>query len=565
MSDQGQSWLRVDLSSRIVRRSASVGLGGPIAALRLLLTEPAGDAPISFVTSAVSGVDGVGLARCAVVGISPLSGSVAETRAEGPFAAGMRAAGVTGIVVTGRSAHPAYLLVTDGRAELIDASALWGLNTVEATAALTARHGVGAAIAVIGPAGEAGVWLANVIAAGIPLPRLGFGALLGDKHLKAVVCVGDAEPCVADPATLAELTRRYADEVATSPLARWQHEPPGFGAWPGTITTPGYTTLRNFSDTTGVPGPGLAPQRFAAHLTSSSGGCPGCPNDCVKSFDGVALHQEAVAMLGANLGIDDLGAVLAANVRCHELGLDPVSVGGMLGCLFESHALGIASGLAGSFGDAAALIPLIEQCARGDRLLARGAWALAQALDVPHLAMTVRGVELPPFDPRVQPGLGLGYAVAPIGPRYDIVEHDLDFDPDRGLPECFAEARRLGLDVPAPAGALDVERTARLLELWSGLDALLICPYASTPTRPLTVERINTLVEAVTGNAVDVFALGRERLTLQFAVNERLGLGPVTLPRRFFAEPVVAGPFAGMVLDRAAFTKASAELRSRYS
>jgi aldehyde:ferredoxin oxidoreductase len=535
-----------------------------VAALRLLLAEPADEAPVSFVTSALSGVDGVGLARCAIVGISPLSGSVAETRAEGPFAAGMRAAAVTGIVVTGRSAHPVYLLVTDGTAELVDASALWGRDTVEATAALTARHGPGAAIAVIGPAGEAGVWLANVIAAGIPLPRLGFGALLGDKRLKAVVCVGEAKPAVADPATLARLTRDYTEEIATSPLARWQHEPPGFGAWPGTIATPGYTSVRNFSDTTDVPGPGLAPQRFAAHLTSSSGGCPGCPNDCVKGFNGVPLHQEAVAMLGANLGIDDLGAVLAANVRCHELGLDPVSVGGMLGCLFEAHALGVESGLPGRFGDAAALIPLIERCARGDRLLARGAWALAQALGVPALAMTVRGVELPPFDPRVQPGLGLGYAVAPIGPRYDIVEHDLDFDPERGLPECFDEARRLGLSVSTPAGALDVQRTARLLELWSGLDALLICPYASTPTRPLSLQRINTLVEAVTGETVDVFALGRERLRLQFAVNDRLGLGPATLPQRFFAEPVAAGPFAGMVLDRAAFAKASADLRSRY-
>ena len=33
-----------------------------------------------------------------------------------------------------------------------------------------------------------------------------------------------------------------------------------------------------------------------------------------------------------------------------------------------------------------------------------------------------------PFEPRSQTNLALGYAVAPIGPRYDICEHDWDFD-----------------------------------------------------------------------------------------------------------------------------------------
>jgi aldehyde:ferredoxin oxidoreductase len=158
------------------------------------------------------------------------------------------------------------------------------------------------------------------------------------------------------------------------------------------------------------------------------------------------------------------------------------------------------------------------------------------------------------------------YAAAPIGPRYDAVEHDLDFDPERGMPHCFDEARRLGLTVPAPVGGLDVGRTARLADLWSGLDALLVCPYAATPTRPLTLDRVHELVVAATGVALDdLFALGRERLARQLEINELLGVGPATLPDRFFTEPVEAGAYAGAVLDRAEFEAGVRALRQLWA
>jgi aldehyde:ferredoxin oxidoreductase len=42
------------------------------------------------------------------------------------------------------------------------------------------------------------------------------------------------------------------------------------------------------------------------------------------------------------------------------------------------------------------------------------------------------GIELCGFDPRGNQGLALAYAVHPLGPRYDAVEHDIDFDPVAG-------------------------------------------------------------------------------------------------------------------------------------
>jgi aldehyde:ferredoxin oxidoreductase len=59
---------------------------GPVAALRLLLDAVSGpmdpvDAPLAIVAGTVAGTGAPGTARCAAVGLSPLSGGVAETRA----------------------------------------------------------------------------------------------------------------------------------------------------------------------------------------------------------------------------------------------------------------------------------------------------------------------------------------------------------------------------------------------------------------------------------------------------------------------------------------------------
>jgi aldehyde:ferredoxin oxidoreductase len=512
--------------------------GGPLAALRHLLAADLGNAPhapLALVASTVAGAGGPGTARCAAVGISPLSGRVAETRSEGPYAAGLRAAGVTGVVLYGRASEPVTVVVTGGRATLEPAADLWGLETGPATDRLLDRHGAGAAVAVVGPAGERLSPYASIVTCRHhPLPRLGLGAVLGGKRVKAVVCVGDERPPVADPVALRRIGAEYAATVTK--LGAWQQGRPGFGLWTG---EPGHAPVANFTDTSRPGGVATVPAEHAR--TARVAPCPGCPTDCIKVYAGAGLHQEALAMLGPNLGVTDPWPLLA---RCEQLGLDPVELGGALA----------ATGLAPADVPAA-----VERLGAG----------------LPPATMAVGGVALPPFDPRVQPNLGLAYAVAPIGPRYDVVEHDLDFDPAEGLPESYPEVEALGVRVPRPRGELDVARTAQLMRLWSGLDALGVCLFAATPTRALRLAQIEELVRAVTGVRPDVLALGALRLRLQHEVNQRLRLrhGPGRrpgggarageLPDLFFAEPVRAGRYAGAVLDRAAFAAALADLRGR--
>ncbi|MEV0388311.1 aldehyde ferredoxin oxidoreductase C-terminal domain-containing protein [Nonomuraea sp. NPDC050643] len=570
----------VDLTSGNVEKeylSAERGhFGGSILGLRLLSERtPAGLDPydpralLYVAAGTLGGTAAPGLAKAVFLAKSPLTGVAGEAHALGPFAAGMRGAGARALAVTGRAERLSYLLIENGEASLHECADLRGLGTGDTTDALRARHGDAAHVAAIGPAGENLVRYASVVtdhayAAG----RYGLGAVFGAKNLKAVVCVGDAPAQVADPAAVAALTAYYRASLATNPLAALQFGEPGFAGWAGEPLDPGYASVRNFS----VPGaPGLrvpSARDYDGRALTTTGSCPGCPNDCMKVYGrrSGGLGQEAFVSLGWNLGIDDLATILDANALCNDLGLDPVSLGGTLAFAMECAGRGLLPG-GPAFGDPAALAGLIADVATrsgplGD-LLAEGAARAAARVGpaaAPY-AMTVKGAELPCFDPRIQPGIGLGYAIAPGGPRYDALEHDLDFDPVAGLAYSFAEARRIGAE-PAPAGELDEERgrrTARLLRLWSALDALNLCVFASTPTRPLTIDHLTALVTAVLGTGFtldDLLAAGQERLDAMRAYAVREGGGPDELPDRLHTEPITEGPHTGAVLDRAAFERA---------
>ncbi|MGN9840403.1 aldehyde ferredoxin oxidoreductase C-terminal domain-containing protein [Nonomuraea sp. H19] len=577
----------VDLTSGTVERefrAAEPGhYGGSILGLRLLAERtPAGLDPydpraLLFVAAGMlGGTRAPGLAKCVFLAKSPLTGVAGEAHALGPFAAALRGAGVTALAIAGRAERLSYLLVQGGEISFHEAGELRGLGTAATTDALRARHGPQAHVAAIGPAGENLVRYASVVtdyayAAG----RYGLGAVFGAKNLKAIVCAGEAPAEVADPDAIAAIAAYYRDSLAGNPLAALQASEPGFAGWAGEPPAPGYAAVRNFS-VSGAHGLRVPAARdYDGRAVATSGACPGCPNDCLKVYAPPSaterrsggLGQEAFLSLGWNLGIDDLDTVLGANALCDDLGLDPVSVGGTLAFAMECAYRGLLPG-GPAFGDAAALPGLIRDVAtRGGELgdlLAEGAARAAGRLgpETAPYAMTVKGAELPCFDPRIQPGIGLGYAIAPNGPRYDALEHDLDFDPVAGLAYSFPEAARIAVE-PAPAAELDAERgrrTARLLRLWSGLDALNLCVFASSPTRPLTIDHLTALVTAVLGadfTLEDLLAAGQRRLDELRAYAEREGVGcRDELPARMHDEPVAEGPHKGAVLDREAFRQA---------
>jgi aldehyde:ferredoxin oxidoreductase len=589
--------LRVDLSNRSQRVEMfdddvwRTYAGGSLLGTRLLYESPAGldpfdpDAMLVFASSAVAGHRAPALPRFSVVGKSPLTGGIGEARGEGPFGVALKASGFDAFVVTGAADRPVALEIIDARPAIVDASDLWGLDTSEVVDAIEQRAGP-CSVAAIGPAGERAVRFASVVSdRSFAAPRMGLGAVMGSKRLKAIAIRGGSPPAPADSTALDAIARGYASGVDVNPVTRWQREPPGFGAWVGSAPR-GAFSVANFQ-TAEFAGNGYAASVFLDRLAWSENGCPGCPSDCIKGFAASrkatdvartrerregGLHQEAIAALGPNLGISDPAIALALNERCLRLGLDPVSLGFTLSFAMECHERGLLSsadldGLDLRFGAVDATSAIVKKIGAREgagNLLADGSRAAARTIspDAAPYALEVKGLEMTPFDPRVQAGLALGFATAPFGPRYDVAEHDLDYDDVApSWPHTLELSADFGITSLMPASAQTPEKARRyrvLADFWSALDALLVCPYASAPVRIFSLGDVAQLVRAVTGwdtGPEEIIRWGARRMHLMRMYNVREGIGAAEdrLPDRFFDEALDSGPWQGQRLDRDAF------------
>jgi len=585
--------LHVDLTHSAFREeslpneSYRLYVGGGLLGTYLLLreTKPGLD-PLSsdnlliFVSSVVAGLEGVGLARFSVVTKSPLSGGIGETRCEGPWGKALKASGYDALVVRGQSARPLYLLIDGGHASLQPAEGLWGRDTAVVSDALEKRHGVQAHVATIGLAGESKVRYASIVAdRHYQAMRLGVGAVMGAKRLKAVALVGGSLPPAADPEALAGITTLNASRLEGNDLTRWQKNPPGFAAWVDTITDPGYLSVENFRSGTPPDREAFASRRFLEFYRGETP-CPGCPNDCIKQFevDGEpgsgGMHQEIAGALGPNVGLRDLGTLVRANRYCNLQGIDPVSAGFSISFAMECFEKGLLNrrdtdGLDLRFGNQEVILPLLEQIVSRQsvgRLLGEGTRRAAESrgAEAAALAMQVKSVEMTCFEPRGQTNLALGFATAPIGPRYDICEHDWDFDTRSGWSHTLEHSRALGIlrRIPSDYLGRDKVRNFKVLNnLWSACDALDFCIFASAPTRALTLNEMTAIVGAVTGwetSAYEFLRWGERRNHLMRVYNLREGFSADddTLPDRFFTESVPTRHSPATSLNREKFHEA---------
>jgi aldehyde:ferredoxin oxidoreductase len=448
---------------------------------------------------------------------------------------------------------------------------------------LTRAHGEqDVQVAAIGQAGENRVRYASIVTAGsVQAARMGVGAVMGSKHLKAVVLRGCTLPPVADPDRLAAIGRSFAERMPRNSLSMWQKNVPGFSAAAdlADIDT-AYIGMNNYKTNLSVGTSNYMREKYLPFYQGCIA-CPGCPNDCIKMInprdgqpESAGIHQEVTGALGPNIGNDDLKLMLEGNVLCNQFGLDPVSLGFTISFALECLENGLISpdqvaDCPIAFGQTENLLGLIKNIALrrgiGD-LLAEGSRLAAEHLGpaARPFALQVKGIEMVSFEPRTQANLALGYATAPIGPRYDICEHDWDFDTVTGWDHTLELSRTLGIFERVPMEAISeikVRHYKVLNTIWSACDVLDLCVFASAPTRLLTLSDMVGLVESITGwksSDYELMRWGERRNHLMRLYNLRQGLGASddTLPDRFFTEPIAFGRLAGTLLDREAFQAA---------
>jgi aldehyde:ferredoxin oxidoreductase len=535
--------------------------GAGFVAYYLLKEVPPGIDPLGpenrliFACGPLTGVPLAGSGRNAIGARSPLTGALGEADVGGFWGAELKAAGYDAIVVQGSAASPVYLWVHDGQAELRDAAHFWGLENKETHTAIRQELGEARArIALCGPAGEKLVRYAAIVAdlkhvAG----RTGLGAVMGAKKLKAVAVRGSKRPRLADRDRVGELARWLQDNYRDL-----MGEFPDLGTGISVIpyNAMGALPVHNFRDGHLEGAEAIGREGLAEQVVVRMESCYACVVSCKKVVDLKEPYRvdpayggpeyETAASMGSNCGIADVYAVSKASERCNALGLDTISTGGTMAFAMECFENGLlttadTSGLELRFGDADAMLQLLELIAARQgigNLLAEGTKRAAQRIGggAERFAVHVKGQELPYHDPRIQHGLGLGYAVSYTGADHCHSAFDRSYEQEATMDG----VRNLGVLETMPATWLGPEKVRAILydSLRQHLNnSLGLCQFL-----PYRNDQVVEAVRAVTGwdtNAWELWKAAERLVTMGRAFNVRQGLTPADdrLPPRM-AEPL---------------------------
>ena len=152
------------------------------------------------------GTPATGCNRTIVSTISPQTGLMAFSMMGGFWAPELKYAGYDNVILRGKSPDLVYLWIKNDKAEIRDASHLQGKGALE-TAELIKQEleEPKAHVAAIGLAGENRVYFASIEQGRSSASRLGIGAVMGDKGLKAMAVRGTGDVNVARPAEFMEL------------------------------------------------------------------------------------------------------------------------------------------------------------------------------------------------------------------------------------------------------------------------------------------------------------------------------------------------------------------------
>jgi aldehyde:ferredoxin oxidoreductase len=530
-------------------------LGGRGLGAYLLLRERVYDVdplapanPLVFAPGPLTGSGAPAAGRYSVSSRSPLTGTVFDGNSGGAFGVALRRLGLDYLVVEGACEAPSYLLFGDEGIRLLPAGDLWGADVPTALARLHQLHGRAEA-AVIGPAGERGVLFASIVNnRGRQIGRGGLGAVMGAKRLKAIVLTveGGSLPGPADPERFAAVIREAEEQLRADPITSRSLPDFGTSVLLNLLDQAGVLPTRNFRQSRFEFAEQISGEALRAGYAAKRGACTGCFIGCARTIraggqSGGAPEYESLWALGADCGIGDLQAIVTATFACNRVGIDSITMGSTIACAMELTEDGLLAG-GPRFGDVEALLELIgataERRGLGDEL-AEGSRRLAARYGRPELAMQVKGLELPAYDPRGMTGQGLAFATS-----------------NRGA--CHLRASMLGPEILGAPRLIDRFAThgkAPLLihmqDLNAVLDSLVECKFAAFAIRD---EYFARLLSALMGEDVgteELLRVGERIWTLEKLFNLRAGFGrdDDSLPPRLLFEPVAEGPAKGHVVD----------------
>jgi aldehyde:ferredoxin oxidoreductase len=534
-------------------------------------------------TGPLTGTQSPSAGRYSVVAKSPLTNLWGQANSAGFWAKDFKRSGFDGIVFEGVAPKPVYLLTENGKAELHDASSLWGKTTSETTRILKEKHGPKHNVACIGPAGENLVKYAAIMndvdetyygrAAG----RCGLGAVMGSKNLKAIVAFGKEPISIANPDVYREEAKKRFDWVNQSML-KMTLEVYGTATMLDLCQVVGGLPTRNFQTGIFEGAEKINGTALNDTILVKRKPCFACPIACGRVAEikegkfkssGEGPEYESLCSFGSLCDVDDLEAITKAHFLCNEYGLDVISAGVSIAFAMECFEKGILTkdateGVEFNFGDKDLVVDTIPKIALregfGDTL-AEGTMRMSQRFGKgsEHFAMHVKGLELPAYDSRAAKITGLAYATAIRGgdhitawiegPAFLSMPFMIVDDADVGDPQ---------LEIPEKSEILkDFEDAFQIF------DAVGACKFMGIV---MTAEDWAVLLSNLMGmeiTAKDFRKTGERIFNLEKVYNIREGATKAddTLPPRLLEEPMPEGPAQGQVVNLEPILKSYYEFR----
>lgn len=488
---------------------------------------------------------------------SPLTGLFLDSYSGGDLAGEIKYAGYDHIVIRGRCAAPSYLYIENGKIELRDASHLWGKSALDTEEMLKNELGTEAKILVTGPAGENLVPFACVCTDYYHQSgRGGVGAVMGSKKLKAVAVKGSGGITLADSAGLERFRLYLIEKFKKSSYGELRVK---YGTTYTTVSasTIGVLPTRNFQQGTFEGIEKINCFTMKEKIWESDHGCLGCQAPCMNFVRGrkgkvrvAGPEYETIALLGSNVGVDDIEAVAWFNELCDAYGVDTISCGNVIGFAMECYERGLidqktTDGLDLRFGNAEAVGALIPKIARREGFgnwLADGVRKAAERIGKgsEHFSIHVKGMEIPGYEPRGAYPMGLAYATATRGgchrrakpveiPQNRFQYDNFGYQGNAEMVKKLQDARE-----PIHCGIL--------------CDALLRFCFEADMKDVADMYRMVVGWEDISAQELSTLAERVYTLTRCYNVREGARRKDDTLPPRFLHDPLPDGPGKGKIM-----------------
>jgi len=505
-----------------------------------------------FINGPLTGVNVPTGGRYMVVTKSPLTGMIASSNSGGVWGAKLKYAGYDAILVEGKSSKPVYINIFDEKVEILPADDIWGKTTEEVEETLKHRH-ENVSVLNIGPAGEHQSLLACIMneadrAAG----RSGVGAVMGSKHLKAIVC-GSKRTVVepANPVALREAVTDALRKIRENGVTGQGLPTYGTAVLVNIINNLGSYPTKNWQEAYFGDADDTSGETLKEKYLVKQGYCHRCPIGCgrVINHNGKVIggpEYEPIWAYGGNCAVNDLHAINEANRLCNEFGLDAISAPCTIATAMELYQKGLITdadcdGVPLVWGSGEAIIEwtrrMGEQSNPLAKLMADGSYRLCEHYGVVELSMSVKKQELPAYDARGIQGIGITYATSNRGGCHV-----------RGY---MISPEVLGL--PEPLDRFATEGKATWTKIFQDLTAVIdstgMCLFTSFA---LGAAEYASMLNAATGTDYTVEKLlevGERIYNIERLFNKDAGMKPEddTLPKRILNEPIPDGPSKGEV------------------